>query len=132
MLKSQNKNFRPKSHVFRVEVLEAQRKAGLRLLLESPDPGARGALPGVVFECIASGTPIVGLGIEMDYEISNLLRQTGTGTSFEQHEIESIKALIMAILRGGGRIGFCKPVLSRIWSYSRPKQVLDLYTEFGQ
>jgi glycosyltransferase involved in cell wall biosynthesis len=121
---------RLKGHVARAEALEAQQKADLLLLLGSPDPGARGVLTGKVFEYIASGTPIIGLGSKKDYEIPKLLEQTGTGISFEQHEIEPIKALIMAILRGDGGTEFYKPVLSRIQSYSRRKQALDLYAEF--
>lgn len=119
-------------HVPRAEALKAQQQADLLLLLESPDPRARGVLTGKVFEYIASGTPVLSLGSLADYEIPKLLSETGTGISFSYDNTVALKQFLVQCLDGVSQATAYRPDLSKIMHYSRHRQADELYTELRQ
>ena len=64
--------------VVRQEALEQQCRASALLLLEWPDPRARGVLTGKLFEYLAAGRPVLAIAPK-DGEIHRVLAETGGG-----------------------------------------------------
>lgn len=109
-------------HVTRDEALEAQRSAGLLLLLESPAPEARGVLTGKLFEYITAGRPILCVGSRPEYEIGNVLSKTGTGRVFGPDEFGQLKGILQNTLSGGGLYNDYLPDFLEVLKYSRKTQ----------
>lgn len=68
-------------HISHNEVAAYQQKAHYLLLAINDAPNAKGVLPGKIFEYIASGTPIIGVGPE-DGDAAVILNDTGAGIMF--------------------------------------------------
>lgn len=75
------------------------RSADLVLLPLRQSPEYRKVLPGKIFECIASGRPVLGIGPE-DSAAAQLLRETRAGTMVDWDKTPDIAALTAAA--GGG------------------------------
>ena len=109
-------------HVSRDDALEAQRAAGLLLLLESSEPEARGVLTGKVFEYMVTGRPILCVGSRPEYEIGQLLRATGTGQVFGPDEKHLLESVLLNTLGGEGLFQAHSANIGEILKYSRKKQ----------
>lgn len=114
-------------HVSREESLNAQRTASLLLLLESPAPEARGVLTGKLFEYMVSGRPILCIGSKPEYEIGQVLKETGTGVTIEPNRYSEIASLILNTLNGKGLFSSYKPNINKILEYSRQRQAVLLF-----
>lgn len=99
--------------------IELQKNSDLLLLLEWNDPSAQGVLTGKVFEYIASGTPILGVGITNKTSAGKLLEDTGTGVSTTS--VTEIKEIILNAMTHQ-KFGFYKPNVEKILTYRRDDQ----------
>jgi hypothetical protein len=108
-------------HVSREHALSVQREAGLLLLLESPDPAARGVLTGKLFEYISAGRPILCVGSRPEYEIGQVLRTTGTGVVVPADRPEELRQCILDTLEGGGMYTTYHPRVEEVLAYSRKR-----------
>ena len=111
-------------HVSRQQALEAQRNAGLLLLLESSEPEARGVLTGKIFEYIAAGRPILCIGSRPDFEIGQVLSATGTGTVFTKNEQDRLEEVLLQTLSGAGLYNSYRPNFAQVSRFSR-KRIAD-------
>jgi len=100
--------------------LEAQRSAGLLLVLESDDPRARGVLTGKIFEYLAAGIPILALGVAEDSAISNLLRDTRAGIAI-RNDTAALATVILAA-RSAAPPPWFSPDRTHLAQYSRNRQ----------
>lgn len=108
-------------HATRSECLKAQREANALLLMESSDINARGVLTGKVFEYIVSGTPILCIGSDPEYEIGHLLGITRTGLVYGPKQVNGLSQLIMDTIDGRGLYDTYRPDLDEIIKYSRKR-----------
>ena len=76
--------------------VEALRSADLILLPLRQDPEYRKVLPGKIFECIAAGKPVLGIG-QTDGAAARVLDETGTGKMFEWDDQAGIAAFIDSV-----------------------------------
>ncbi|WP_445006040.1 hypothetical protein [Halomonas mongoliensis] len=109
-------------HVTRQEALSIQRSAGLLLLLESPLPEARGVLTGKLFEYITAGTPVLCVGSRPEYEIGNVLKNTGTGQVFGPDEYGKLKKVVLETFSGNGLYESYSPNVDEVLKFSRRRQ----------
>jgi len=114
-------------HVTREKALEAQRNADILLLLESPAPEARGVLTGKIFEYIVSGRPILCIGSRPEYEIGEVLNDTGTGVVIGPQQYEKLPLLISDSISGAGLFLDYKPSYEAILRFSRKRQSYDVF-----
>lgn len=110
--------------VDRPMALDAQRNAGVLLLLESPDVAAKGVLTGKLFEYIGAGRPILSLGSSGDSAICRVLAATGTGLGL-QEDVQRIKRFLAEWVADGFVRGY-SPKEEVIASYSRRQQAENL------
>ena len=87
-------NLEIRNYVSHEEALRLQRKAALLLLIEINREETRGIIPGKLFEYMASGRPILGIGPE-GADFRTILEETHTGTFFAYHEKEAIKSFLL-------------------------------------
>ncbi|WP_417539698.1 hypothetical protein [Marinobacter sp.] len=113
-------------HVTREEALAAQRSSGVLLLLESPEPEARGVLTGKLFEYIAAGRPILCVGSRPEYEIGNVLRETRTGRVFGPQEHGQLKDVLARTILGDGLFKDYGVNIEEVLKYSRKRQSIYL------
>lgn len=113
-------------HVSRERALRAQREAGLLLIMESPQPEARGVLTGKLFEYLVAGRPILCVGSLPEYEIGQVLKKTGTGRVFGPDDQVALKEIILETLEGRGLYESYSPNLAGILAYSRKRQALSM------
>jgi hypothetical protein len=116
-------------HVNRDTALEAQRSAGLLLLMESSQAQARGVLTGKLFEYIFSGRPVLCLGSHPEYEIGQLLRQTGTGIVIGPDETETLPGVLLKLIKEPSYVDWYKPNIDALLEYSRRKQALHFLSK---
>lgn len=119
-------------HVPREEALLAQRSADVLLLLESPQPEARGVLTGKLFEYIASGRPVLCVGSRPDYEIGSVLKKTGTGCVFGPDEYAALETFMLKTLSGNGLFDSYSADVEEIIKYSRKTQSLNVLKLFKE
>jgi glycosyltransferase involved in cell wall biosynthesis len=74
------------SHVPHNEVTIFQQKAHYLILAINDSPNAKGVLTGKLFEYLASGTPIIGVG-PLDGDAAVILHKTKSGIMFEDAQI---------------------------------------------
>lgn len=84
------------------------RSADLVLLPLRQSPEYRKVLPGKIFECIASGRPVLGIG-PLDSAAGRLLRDTGAGVMVDWDEAPDIAAFVAHVPQGERRHG--KPAI---------------------
>lgn len=81
------------SYVPHEEAVRYMRRAGLLLLSIEDFPASAGMLTGKIYEYLASGRPILGLG-DPDGDAAALLRQTGGGELFPRTDVEGLASCI--------------------------------------
>ena len=117
-------------HVTREKALEAQRNADILLLLESPAPEARGVLTGKLFEYLVSGRPILCIGSRPEYEIGQVLKETGTGIVIGPDQYGGLSDFIKSTLGGNGLFKIYSPKIERVLMYSRSSQAKEFYKKW--
>ena len=85
--------------VSRTQVIEEISRAGLLLLPINVAANCKGRIPGKLFELMRSGKPILALG-PVDGDVAHLLRETGTGETFEYHDVAGVKTFLRDFLSG--------------------------------
>jgi glycosyltransferase involved in cell wall biosynthesis len=116
-------------HVKREIALDAQRDAGALLLLASSNPKMRGILTGKIFEYIVAGRPILCVGSCPEYEIGQLLHQTGTGVVIGPNDLKKLSEILLELIQNPTNVRWYKPNIDEILKYSRHKQALQLLSE---
>lgn len=76
--------------------VEALRSSDLILLPLRQDPEYRKVLPGKIFECIAAGKPVLGIG-QSDGAAARVLDETATGKMFDWDDQAGIAAFIDSV-----------------------------------
>ena len=116
-------------HVKREIALDAQKNAGVLLLLESSHLDARGTLTGKLFEYMVAGRPILCVGSCPEYEIGQVLNQTGTGIAIGPNEIKNLPKVLLNLIRKPTNVSWYNPNIDEILKYSRRKLALELLSE---
>ncbi len=75
------------------KAIEEQRKASLLILPLRKEPEYRAVLPGKLFEYLASGRPVLGIG-QPDGAMAMILNQTKTGVVFDWNDRASLAKYI--------------------------------------
>ena len=81
-------------YVSHEEAIRFQQKSQVLLLAEINTPETRGIIPGKLFEYMASGRPILGVGPK-DWEVSSLVAKTKTGAIFEYTSHDDLKNVLL-------------------------------------
>lgn len=130
---SQDDRYKPfiriMGHVPRDKALSAQCEADLLLLLESPAPEAQGVLTGKLFEYMAAGRPILGIGSLPEYEIGRVLEVSGTGATFGPQSYSKLPEIIQDSMSGDGLLRYFDPKIENILLFSRKKIALELFAQ---
>lgn len=71
-----------------------QQKSQVLLLSEIDSDETKGIIPGKLFEYMASGRPILGVG-PRDWEVSSLIAKTKTGAIFEYNSHSDLKNVLL-------------------------------------
>ena len=74
--------------------VEQQREASVLILPLRKEPEYKAVLPGKLFEYIASGRPILGIG-QPDGAMAMILKDTRTGVTIDWNDRESLKRFIL-------------------------------------
>ena len=80
-------------YVDHIKAVEEQKAATLLILPLRKEPEYRATLPGKLFEYLASGRPILGIG-QQDGAMAMIIRETGTGVVFDWNDAVSIRKYI--------------------------------------
>jgi len=107
-------------HVSHAEALRHQREADALVLLESGLPSHEGILTGKVFEYLASGRPVLGIGPRAGSELDRLLRDCGVGMAVGTDE-SAIERMLNDIA-AGPRPSWFHPDANAIAALSREAQ----------
>ena len=81
-------------YVSHEEAIRFQQKSQVLLLAEIDSPETRGIIPGKLFEYMASGRPILGVGPK-DWEVASIVAQTKTGDIFEYTSHADLKNVLL-------------------------------------
>jgi glycosyltransferase involved in cell wall biosynthesis len=81
-------------YVSHEEALRYQQRSQVLLLAEIDSPETRGIIPGKLFEYMASGRPILGVGPK-DWEVADIVSQTKTGAIFEYTSHADLKNVLL-------------------------------------
>ncbi|WP_298503374.1 glycosyltransferase family 4 protein [uncultured Maribacter sp.] len=71
-----------------------QRKSQILLLIEIDSDETKGIIPGKLFEYMAAGRPILGIGPK-NWEVAQLIEETNTGKAFLYSNKEALKGAIL-------------------------------------
>ena len=104
------------------------RSADLVLLPLRQSPEYRKVLPGKIFECIASGRPVLGIG-PADSAAGRLLRDTGAGVMVDWDEVPDIEGVMSLKWSGGGQTTIDPASLSRKELTGKMAELLDRLIE---
>lgn len=74
--------------------VEEQREASVLILPLRKEPEYKAVLPGKLFEYIASGRPILGIG-QPDGAMAMILKDTNTGVTMDWNDRENLKGFIL-------------------------------------
>lgn len=88
--------------VTREQALIMQRDADMLLFLEFEAPGVAGILTGKLFEYLASGTEIIGIGVTESSSVGTLVHETKAGKMLGR-DISAIKSTLKRLLTEGPR-----------------------------
>ncbi|MHC1784029.1 MAG: glycosyltransferase family 4 protein [Anaerolineaceae bacterium] len=110
----------------RETILRMQKAADLLLFLEFNWPGVDGILTGKLFEYMAAGRPILGIGMEESKATARLIHEAGIGTTFNR-DPEPIAEFIESFLNGKAAPYYPNPKV--IQRYSRRKLAKKLLHE---
>ncbi|MDR2010663.1 MAG: glycosyl transferase family 1 [Bacteroidales bacterium] len=89
-------NYTGFGNIPRPQALEITLKAHILFLPLNKADNAKGRIPGKLFENIRAKRPILCLG-PTDSDVSNILKETNTGKTFEYDDYENIKKYILDI-----------------------------------
>lgn len=89
-------NYMPLGNISRPKAIELTRKAQMLLLPLNIADNAKGRIPGKLFENLKAERPILCLG-PTDSDVSNIIRKTNTGNSFEYDDYDNLKSYILGI-----------------------------------
>ncbi len=108
------------------DAVRDMRQAGALLLCINRVPGAKMIVTGKVFEYLASGRPVVGVG-PVAGDAAHILRETGAGHLYDWDDAAGIKAEIVR-LYGAWQAGapFSGATIETAQAYSRQKQAAAL------
>ncbi len=76
------------------EALKFQQKSQVLLLAEIDSEETKGIIPGKLFEYMAAGRPILGIGPK-GWEVGDLVAETQSGKTFDYGEHSQIKKLLL-------------------------------------
>lgn len=113
-------------YVSHAEAVREMAGASLLLLATEPQRAEAGHIPGKLFEYMASGTPVLGLG-DPEGDAAAMLRQTGAGQMFARDDVEGVAthlAEVHARWRAGIRPAPVDP--ARLSPFSRRHQAGQL------
>jgi nucleoside-diphosphate-sugar epimerase/glycosyltransferase involved in cell wall biosynthesis len=117
-------------YVPRSRALELQQSADLLLMLESGDNDSKGFLTGKIFEYIAAGRPIIGIGSTDDSAIAMVLSETRCGRCYG-NDIHAIAADLLEYVHG--RLpAWYRPDLNSIKRFSRKYQSEKLMQKINE
>jgi glycosyltransferase involved in cell wall biosynthesis len=98
--------------------LTMQRDADILLFLEVEAPGVSGILTGKLFEYLASGTQIMGIGVSASSSVGELVHQSGSGIMLGQ-DIAAIKKALQQLLTEGSYKKKIHPMIRERFDRSR-------------
>lgn len=112
--------------VTREQALTMQRDADMLLFLEFEAPGVAGILTGKLFEYLASGTEIIGIGVTESSSVGTLVYEAKAGTMLG-HDISAIKSTLKRLLTEGPRAKYVDPMIQeRFNRYKLAKKMLGI------
>lgn len=76
-----------------LEAVREQQKASLLLLPLRKEPEYAAVLPGKLFEYLAAGVPVLGIG-QPDGAMAEILEDTGAGTTCDWSDSEALKKIV--------------------------------------
>lgn len=106
------------------EALQIQSRADLLLVLETDSVNAIGVLTGKIFEYLASGRPVLAVGVDSTSAIGSLLKSTGAGIALG-NDVSSIANELSQYLSIQKHPTYTLRV-EDLENYSRERQILDL------
>ena len=74
--------------------MEEQLSASLLILPLRKEPEYKATLPGKLFEYLASGRPVLGIG-QKDGAMAQILRETATGETWDWDEEEQLRTAVI-------------------------------------
>lgn len=83
-----------KGYVPHIEAIKIQRSSQVLLLIEIDSKETRCIIPGKLFEYMVSRRPILAIGPK-GADVSTLITETNSGSFFEYHEYDKIKAAVL-------------------------------------
>lgn len=117
----------------REDALRMQRDAHGLIFLEFEAPGVDGILTGKLFEYLASGTQIVGIGVTSDSTSGKLIHESAQGINLG-NDSHLIQAYLIHLLQSGEKPSV--PINQQLLNkYSRKKQaetLLELYEIYNR
>ena len=96
------------------KAIRQMQNSDLLLLLIPSIDGNKGIITGKIFEYIASGRPVLGIG-PIDGDASEILSETGGGKMFDYFDTPAIKEFLLSDF-----VGNYKPDKEKLAKYSRP------------
>lgn len=105
------KEFR--GHVSHDKALGQLLNSDILLLLIPSNDGNKGIVTGKIFEYIASGRPVLGIG-PVDGDASEILFETGAGKMFDYYDVTGIREFLLSDF-----ITVYKPSKEKLEKYSR-------------
>lgn len=109
--------FSQSAYVPHAEAIARMRAAAVLLLVIEDTPGTQGILTGKIFEYMATGRPILGIG-PRDGDAAALLKQTQTGQLFAHGAVEGIKNFLRAEYQAWEQVSL--PPLDAIYARLQP------------
>ena len=109
------------SYLAHEKAIDEMRSSSMLLLSINNVPSAKGIVTGKVFEYMASGKPILGIG-PPDGDAASILNETASGIMVDYNDIDAIRRFIEDVYDAWtvGKPAF-KPDSEKIKSYSRRK-----------
>lgn len=100
-------------HVSHDKALSQILNSDILLLLIPSNDGNKGIVTGKIFEYIASGRPVLGIG-PVDGDASEILFETGAGRMFDYNDVTGIREFLLSDFIAG-----YKPNKEKLEKYSR-------------
>jgi glycosyltransferase involved in cell wall biosynthesis len=111
------------------QAIKAILQSHLLLLLINDTPTKKGIVPGKMFEYLATGRYILGIG-PTEGDAVDVFNETGCGTFFDYHDVEGIKKFLIDQYQKW-RDGKWKSLKSKnINKFSRPEQLKKIRSIF--
>ena len=105
-------NWEEISYVPHDRVLHYQRTSRVLLVCINNTPNATGILPGKFFEYLASGRPVLAIGL-IESDIGTVLRRTKAGIIVEPDDVQGMKGALLQLFNGSAAIQADKMAVNR-------------------